>query len=287
MEKLNFTSAEKAALRAVFIGESITSAAEANGLSDHAVESAFERFQRAMLEAEARPFIDQVLASSAPQDVYWKVMERLGVQKWEDFNDTAPNYQEKQAEKREKGRQDVFQKIKERVGWQSWDDFNDTAPDYQEKQAEKCEKGRQDSQEYPVWKSLFEKRATQVMADLGWQSYEDFEVTSAAFLKHQHLKHTKAGQPVVPDISDALAQSRAITAQVVEEFKTKNPAIIANDEWWIQLENFAFDLSDIIEGMPFEQRRPFVDSAMADWLAHNTEAARRATEVNDEQNSGR
>lgn len=236
---------EKSALRAVLTGKSISSAAEAHGLSDRAVKSAFERLQSAVMAVmrdSGKRFVRNSLAASSPQDVFDITMMELG--------------------------------------WQSDEDFDDTAPDYSQKQEEKREKEKQDSKKLVVWESLIEEMAKQVMAELGWKTDDGFGDTSADFLKNQKRKRMSSNQPVLPEISKALAVSRAITAQAVREAKAKIPAIIANDDLRIDLENFAWDLSDIIEGMPAEQRRPFVDAAIADWLENNAEAIRKTSKTN-------
>jgi hypothetical protein len=182
MEKLDFTLAEKSALRAVLDGADISFAAAANGLSDCAVKSAFERFQSAMRKAmreSGERFVGDVLSFSAP-DAY----------------DSA-----------------IFE-----FGWQTDEDFDDTAPDYLEKQNQKK-------------KGITAK-------------------TGSSFVEK----------------SDVYFESIAVARQSFRETLAKYPALKSNDDLRIALDQIVLDVAEIMEEMPAEERKPFIDQQIADYL---------------------
>ncbi len=92
-----------------------------------------------------------------------------------------------------------------------------------------------------------------------------------------------AAAPAIPEISDDIADSLRVARQALDAAFEANPEIKANDDLRIQLDDSATDLAEIMAGMPQEQRRAFVDNAIADWIESNAEAVKQAAEAATEQ----
>lgn len=87
-----------------------------------------------------------------------------------------------------------------------------------------------------------------------------------------------AAESAIPEISDDLADSRAVAMQAVRDAKENLPILKANDDLRIDLETVAWDLAEVMAGMPAEERKAFVDTTIREWLESNAASIEQVTE---------
>lgn len=154
----------------------------------------------------AQRFVDPSPASSPLDKMMDFIMAEFGWQSWDDFDDLAPDYAEKQEAKRKAQHdfaQTQFDRIKAEFGWPALDDLDDLAPDYAEKQAAKIAKaGKPGRDGEPPHPSPLDSPLTSYLAEIeqefGIFDWDDIDDTAPDYTEKQEAKKMATGFSAKP-----------------------------------------------------------------------------------------
>lgn len=156
---------------------------------------------------------------------------------------------------------DPFLKIKESIGWQSFEDFDDTAPDYAEKQARKREAADKQFPASPA-PDIYDA----IMEELGWPSWEDFDDTAPGYVEKRSPEEIKRVQDLHPEPSPERITALQVGNAAVENAVAHIPALQESYDLRMELFSLLFEMADVLEQMPSDQRRGKADQTVLDWL---------------------